>query len=131
VIIDPPKTLSKYFEDKSIYSWGGRQLVTRVANCMLSAGENMAMVTHLLWTYEMIYAQLATEWPQIYSSSVSPEAKVTTAALNCLVLATTDGPVDGKLTTLGKAYKNEETLLTSRRTGKTVCPGFESFVLIQ
>jgi hypothetical protein len=94
---------------------------------MLSAGENMAMVTHLLWTYEMVYAQLATEWPKIYSSGVSPEVKVTTAALDCLVLATTDGPVDGKLTTLGKAYKNEETLLTNRRKNKTVYPGFESY----
>jgi hypothetical protein len=96
---------------------------------MLSASENMAMVTHLLWTYELVYAQLATEWPQIYSPGVSPEVK--TAALDCLVLATTDGPVDGKLTTLGKAYKNEETLLTSRRKNKTVHPSFKSFVLIQ
>jgi hypothetical protein len=123
VINNTPEALLKYFEDKSIYSWGGRQLVTVVAQHMLSAGEKAAMATHLLWTYETMYAQLATEWPQIYSPDAPLQgglSKFTTAALDALVLATTDGPVDGKVTTFGKKYKNEETLLSSRRKNKTV-----------
>lgn len=120
-----PETLLKYFEDKSIYSWGGRKLVTVVVQRMLSGGENPALATHLLWTYETMYEQLATEWPEIYSPDAWLQGgprKVAIAALEALVLATTDAPVDGKMTTLGKGYKNEETLLSSRRQKKTVSP---------
>jgi hypothetical protein len=126
--------LDTYLEDRSIYSWGGRHLVATVAQRMLSAGEKPALAIHLLWTYETMYAQLAKKWPEIYvpagfATRAGGTRHSCVAALEALVLATTDGPVDEKYTSSGQRYSGREDMLLDGRRNNLKVPRSQLCIL--